>query len=95
MFHLRLGQVAQHLGAHRVGVAVGQGLVGVVPSISACQLPSRAARTFFNLAPLNVAMATFSSLSIENTEFGAWTVAAQPARIPRAQPAPSHHRGSV
>ena len=24
-----LGQVAQHLGAHRVGVAVGQGVVGV------------------------------------------------------------------
>jgi hypothetical protein len=27
---LRAGQVAQHLGAHRIGVALGQGQVGVV-----------------------------------------------------------------
>ena len=30
VLQLGVGQVAQHLGAHRVGVAVGQGHVGVV-----------------------------------------------------------------
>ncbi len=30
VLHLRLGQMAQHLRAHRVGIAVGQGVVGVV-----------------------------------------------------------------